>query len=370
MHDLNDWDSRSHVQTLVLMSATSLGIYFCYLIAVPFLSPLTWAMALATLFVPFQRWMEARLTNSSVASLIAVLIIGLIVVIPVTFVGQRLFLEAAQGAQLIEVKVDSGEWQRALEAEPRLASIVAKISQLVDLPGTLKSVAAWLSITAGSILKGSVFKVLDVCLTFYFLFFFLRDRRIVLNALRYLSPLSKESMNRLFVNVSDTIYATIYGTLAVSCVQGFLGGLMFWWLGLPAPLLWGVIMSMLAVVPVLGAFVVWLPAALYLAFEGHWEKALILTLWGMLIVGTIDNLLRPILVGGRLKQHTVLAFISVVGGLFVFGTTGLVLGPIALTITIVLLEAWPERQAQHEVKNENLTSIERLSISKVGPHIR
>jgi predicted PurR-regulated permease PerM len=145
---------------------------------------------------------------------------------------------------------------------------------------------------------------------------------------------------------------------------------MFWWLGLPAPLLWGVIMSMLAVVPVLGAFVVWLPAALYLAFEGHWEKALILTLWGMLIVGTIDNLLRPILVGGRLKQHTVLAFISVVGGLFVFGTTGLVLGPIALTITIVLLEAWPERQAKIEVKNENLASIERLSISKVGPHIR
>ena len=128
-------------------------------------------------------------------------------------------------------------------------------------------------------------------------------------------------------------------------------------------------MLMLAVIPVLGAFVVWLPAALYLAFEGQWEKSLILTLWGMLIVGTIDNLLRPILVGSRLKQHTVLAFISVVGGLFVFGTTGLVLGPIALTITIVLLEAWPEGQCQSDKNKQHSNSIDSISIAEIGPHV-
>jgi len=114
-------------------------------------------------------------------------------------------------------------------------------------------------------------------------------------------------------------------------------------LGLPAPLLWGVVMALLAVVPLLGAFVVWIPAAACLALEGSWGRALILALWGMLVVGTIDNVLRPILVGNRLKLHTVLVFVSVVGGVILFGPAGLLLGPMVLTVTMVLLEIWPRR---------------------------
>jgi predicted PurR-regulated permease PerM len=152
-------------------------------------------------------------------------------------------------------------------------------------------------------------------------------------------------MDRLFRQVDDTIHATVYGTLAVALLQGVLCGLMFWWLGLPAPFFWGGVMVLLAIVPVLGAFVVWIPAALYLASTGEWGKALILTLWGMLVVGMVDNLLRPILVGHRLRQHTVLAFMSVVGGLFVFGAAGLILGPVTLTITLALLDTWSGRPA-------------------------
>ena len=104
-------------------------------------------------------------------------------------------------------------------------------------------------------------------------------------------------------------------------------------------------MALLAVVPVLGAWVVWIPAALFLASEGSWGKALILAVWGVAVVGTVDNVLRPILVGKRLRLHTVLAFISLVGGLIVFGTSGLILGPVVLTITTVLLETWRSRTA-------------------------
>jgi len=185
--------------------------------------------------------------------------------------------------------------------------------------------------------------VLNFFLVLYLLFFFLRDRQSALDSLRALSPLSRKAMNDLFTRVADTIHATIYGTLAVSAVQGLLGGLMFWWLGLAAPLLWGIVMALLAIVPVLGAFVVWVPAVLFLALKGSWGKALILMLWGTLVVGTADNLLRPVLVGKRLKLHTVLAFMSVVGGILLFGTCGFVLGPVILTVTMVLLTQW----AQH-----------------------
>ena len=328
------------LRTLVLIMATAAGLGLCILIAQPFLPALAWALALSVLFTPFQRWLESKLTYSGLSASIAVVVIVFIVVVPVIFVGQNLVVQAAQGAQLIEDKVTSGEWRRAIEAQPRLAPLADKIESELELPGTVKSLTAWFSTTAGTIVSGSMFQVISIGLIFYLLFFFLRDRRAVLASLHHLSPLSREDTETMLHRVRDTIHATVYGTLTVSTLQGVLAGLMFWWLGLPAPLLWGVVMAILAVVPMLGAFIVWIPAALFLALEGSWGKALILTLWGMLIVGTIDNLLRPVLVSSRLKLHTVLAFISVVGGLMLFGAAGLILGPVALTITTVLLEVW------------------------------
>ncbi|MDZ4403602.1 AI-2E family transporter [Prosthecobacter sp.] len=341
----NDWGSRSHVQTLVLMVATAFGIYLCYRLAVPFLPPLAWALGLAVLFTPFQRWVESKLKHPRLAAFVSVLVIGVIVVVPLTFVGQRLVVQAAKGADLIETKVTSGEWRRTFAAQPLLAPLADKIEKQIDLPGTVKSFAIWLSSSAGSIVTGSLLQAIDFCLTFYLLFFFLRDRRAALQTLKSLSPLTGVEMDRIFSRVSDTIHATIYGTLTVSSVQGLLGGLMFWWLGLPAPMLWGVVMALLAVVPVLGAFVVWIPAALLLTLEGSYGNALILTLWGLIVVGTIDNLLRPILVGKRLKLHTILAFMSVVGGLIQFGPAGLILGPAVLAVTTVLLEIWSGRNS-------------------------
>ena len=340
----NDWGSRSHVRTLVLMAATLVGIYLCYRLALPFLSAIVWALALAVVFTPFHRWLEAKVKHPNLAAGISVLVIGLVVLGLATFVGQQLVQEAANGTELIKTKVESGEWRHALEAHPRLAPL-ADWMERQNLPGTVMTVATWMTTTGASFVKGSVVEVIGLLLTFYLLFFFLRDRRAAIQLLRSLSPLSEVEMDRLFGRVGDTIYATIYGTLAVSAVQGVLGGLMFWWLGLPAPLLWGVVMALLAVVPVLGAFVVWIPAALFLAMEGSWGKALILTVWGGAVVSTIDNLLRPILVGKRLKLHTVLAFISVVGGVILFGPAGLILGPVVLTVTSVLLEIWRSRTA-------------------------
>jgi predicted PurR-regulated permease PerM len=347
-----DWGSRNHVQTLVLMLATVLGVYLCYRIAAPFISVLAWALTLAVLFYPFQHWLETKFKYSSLAAFVSVLLIGLIVVVPAMFVGQQLLEQAFNGTQIIEQQVNSGDWRRALEAQPQLAMIADKIEHYVDVPGTIKTLTAWLGEAAGAIVKGSVFQLLKLCLVFYVLFFFLRDRHLALKSVISLSPLTQAQMGSLFKRVDDTIHAIVYGTFAVAAVQGFLGGLMFWWLGLSAPLLWGLMMGLLAIVPMLGAFVVWAPAALFLGLQGSWGSALILALWGMLVVGTVDNLLRPILVGNRLKLHTVLVFISVVGGLLLFGPAGVILGPVVLTITIALLEIWFNRSVNEAVASE------------------
>ncbi len=336
------------LHALVLLLAIGLGFYLCYRLAVPFLPPLVWAGSLAILFAPLQGWLERHIPRRGLAALVAVLGIGCLVVIPAVFVGQNLIQQATAGAQTIEARVVSGDWRHKLEHQPRLAPWVRRIDRNIDLPGLAKSLNSWLTTTAGSLVRGSFLQAIDFCLTFYLLFFFLRDRDAAIAFLRAASPVSDAATTKLLGRVGDTVHAGVYGTLAVAAVQGLLGGLMFWWLGLPAPLLWGVVMALLAVFPVLGAFVVWIPATLYLALEGSWGKATILTVWGMLVVGTIDNLLRPVLVGNRLKLHTVLTFLSVVGGIILFGPVGILLGPVILTLTTGLLEAWP-RQANPPV---------------------
>lgn len=337
--------SRGAVRTVVLLVATTLGVFVCYWMAAPFLDAIVWALALAVLCAPVQCWLESRLRRSTFAAIITVLIAGLTVGTAIMFVGQHLLYQAAKGAEAIDASVGSGDWRSVLVGQPRLTALADWIEHQFDLPGTAQALATGLSGTAKSFFMGSLVQAITFFLTFYLLFYFLRDRETVCMALRSLSPLQAAETTALFVKIRDTIYATVYGTLAVASVQGFLGGLMFWWLGLTAPLLWGLVMALLSVVPVAGSFVVWIPAAIYLALDGSWGKAVTLTLWGAIVVGTIDNILHPILVGNRLKIHTVLVFVSVVGGLIVFGAVGLILGPVALTITLALLKSWRGRSA-------------------------
>lgn len=351
--DENPWESREHVQTVVQMTVTAAGLYLCYRLAVPFLPSLTWAFALAILFVPLQRYLERKTVRPSFAASLTVAVVLGIVVLPIVFVGQQLILQAAAGVDLIQERFTSGVWRVALEKYPRVAAMVAEMEQQFDLPGTASTISGWLSQAAGSLVSGSLVQVLALVLTFYLLFFLLRDRRLILHSLRQYSPFAPSEMDRMYRQVGNTVVATVYGTLIVAAVQGFLGGAMFWLLGLPGPLLWGVIMGLLSVVPVIGAFVIWVPAALLLAIEGEWIKALILAGWGTFIVGTADNLLRPLLIGKRLRQHSVIAFISILGGLMLFGSSGLILGPVIVAVTSVMLEVWRRRSAELEEINDD-----------------
>jgi predicted PurR-regulated permease PerM len=338
---------RSRVRAFVLLAMTIAGLYVCYLLMVPFLPALTWAMALAILFAPAHRRLEAKVSNTNLAAAISVVGVGLMVVAPITFIGSRLVTEVAQGAVTINEKVASGEWRRLMEGHGALGVLTQWLDR-VDLPAAIGNVASWLTSTSASLVRDWFLQLITLLLTFYLLFYFLRDRKAALDWLREISPLSEAEMSRLFDRVTETVQATLYGTVAVAAVQGTLGGLIFWWLGLPTPLFWGFVMGVLAIVPVLGAFVIWVPAALFLALDGSWGKALVLAVWGAVVIGGIDNLLYPMLVGNRLKLHTVAAFISIVGGLLLFGPSGLLLGPLAVTATIFFLEIWRVRVTPRE----------------------
>lgn len=341
--DEGAWVSPGRLHAVEVIVATAVGVYLCYRMALPFLSALTWALALGVLCAPIQRRIESVVKPRGMAALVSVLGIALVLVVPAVFLGQQLVAEAEKGRDVVVAQVDSGDWQRLLDGSPKMAAGVRRVIGQIDVPGTISTVAAWLTNAAASAVRGSVVQAIDALMTFYLLFYFLRDREAILGTLRTLSPLSDSEMDRACTSVADTVHATIYGTVAVAVVQGALGGLMFWWLGLPGPVLWGLVMAALAIVPVLGAFIVWVPAALLLVLAGSLGKALILAVWGGVIVAGIDNVLYPILVGNRMHLHTIPSFMAIVGGLFVFGAAGLILGPVTLVLTLRLLEVWRAR---------------------------
>ena len=211
----------------------------------------------------------------------------------------------------------------------------------------------WLKTILSRLVEESAIAAVQVSLTLYFLFYFLRDRFRVLKTIRSFLPLDESETNTLFGRVNDTIHATLYGIIALSALQGVLGGLMFWWLGVPSPWFWALVAAVFAFVPVVDTFVLWLPAAVYLGLEGRWGEALGVAALGSLLVRAIENFLYPVLVKDRLRVPPVSIFVALVGGLLLFGWSGLVLGPVILTVTSALLEICAKRFGEPQVGIRN-----------------
>lgn len=346
----NGWFSRERLLTLTLVAASLLILYVCLLLVKPFLPALTWALALAVVAGPVHEWLRRRIQRRDLAAGLAVFVVTLLIIGPGFLLLHRLVDQAGEGIARLEDQ--PGPWSALPQQLPRLAPLWRWAESHLNVRQEMARVQEALRARLPSLLTGSLWAVAQLLVSLFALFYFFRDRGRVLRGLRSLVPLSHEEADEVFQRVRDTVYGTVYGHLAVAGVQGLLGGLMFWWLGLPAPVLWGFVMALAAVVPVLGPFVVWVPAAVYLVLDGSWGKGLILTAWGTLVVSLIDNLLYPILVGNRMRLHTLPVFLAIVGGLIVFGAAGLVLGPVVLALAAALVDIWRRRTAGGQTAEE------------------
>lgn len=339
------WWTREHALIVVLVAATALLLFLCWKLVQPFLDPIAWAIALAVISFPLHRWIARRVKKPGLAAVLAVFVIALLIVGPMIFVGHNVAKEVNSGMQMLQGQ--DGQLKLPDAQGSWIGAKVSEWEQQFHLSQHLQGMAAEIGKRGVQVVTGSAWAVVHLLLTLFVLFYLFRDRQKAMGVARSLVPLSERESDEVFHRVSDTIHATVFGTLVVAAVQGTLGGLMFWWLGLPAPILWGAVMALLAIVPVLGAFVVWVPAAIYLASTGQWGKAAILAAWGGIVIALVDNLLYPVLVGKRLRLHTVPVFFSIVGGLSVFGAAGIILGPVILALTDAILEVWRRRTAHN-----------------------
>ncbi|HEX9822095.1 MAG TPA: AI-2E family transporter [Methylomirabilota bacterium] len=340
-----------NVSFLLLVAVTTLA--FVALIG-SFLMPVFWAAVLATIFFPLQRRYVAGLGGrKSLAALATILTIIGLVLAPLFLVGLAMSREAMQlyeqvTSGAIDLQAPLGFLRRIT---PLASDYVGRFG--VDLDGMAERLSTAAVAGAQFVASRALGIGQDVLrftalffLMLYLLFFFLRDgSRLVATLIRML-PLGDERERQLLAKFTEVSRATIKGTLVVGIVQGAIGGGLFWALGIPAPVFWGAVMAILSVLPVVGPGLIWGPAAVILLGLGEIVKGIVLIAAGVVIIGLVDNVLRPILVGRDTQMPDYLVLLATLGGLAVFGISGLVIGPVIAAFFLVVWEMFAQEHAE------------------------
>jgi predicted PurR-regulated permease PerM len=336
-------DHRGPLPFWGLMGLTALAVFFCYELVRPFLSAVLWAVAFGVLANPFYRWLRRKVRWRSLAAGVSVGVVVLLLVLPAVALAPKVARDTATAVNTLANSLNTGQWRGQLAHIQAVNELVDWVESHVDFQEVAREVARVLTTGVSSVVKGSVAGLAQLFVSAFLLFYLFRDQEEALVALKSLLPVTASEADMLFRRFSDTVYAIIYGKMLMAVAQGTLGGIGFWLLGLPAPWFWGLVMVVLSFLPVVGASLVWGPAAVFLAFSGHPGLAVLLGLWGLVIIAPIESFLYPILVGHRLKLHNAFVFIAVLGGLVAFGTVGLFVGPVILALTFGLINVWKDR---------------------------
>lgn len=328
---------------ITLVVALAIALYLCWLMVQPFVSVILWAGVLTVVFYPLHRRIHERVGSPTGAAALSTVLVIVLILIPVTFITIAVVRELGGAAEQLQTGLDriSGP------TIPGLGWVLDRLHGYVDIdPVTAQRfvaerLQAWGTALAGStlvVVGGAVGAIVQMGLVVFTMFYLFRDGERLRLAVYDILPLERVQMHDITVRTREVIAATIYGVLVISVIQGTLGTLIFLVLGIPSPILWGVVMFFFSMIPMAGSFVVWVPAAIFLALTGAYVKAVILVAWGFLVIGSIDNFLSPRLVGKRARLHELLIFFGVLGGLDVFGVLGLVIGPVVVAVTLALIE--------------------------------
>lgn len=347
--------------------AMLLGVSFAFVLLMkPFFGPIFWAVAIALIFHPVERLLERRLGDRpNINALITLLLCMVIVVLPVLGLGAALI---AEGMNLYQ-KIQSGEIRpgeyidQINQSFPAIQALLAQFD--IDI-GELRDRAV------NAFLGGSQFlakQALDIgqntfrfflmlALMIYLAFFLIRDGQKLVDLMIRALPLGDERERLLFAKFAEVTRATVKGNLLIAIIQGALGGIIFWILGITGALLWGVVMAVVSLLPAVGATIVWVPVAVYLTAIGEVVPAIILTAYGMIVIGLADNLLRPILVGRDTKLPDYLVLLSTLGGIAMFGINGFVMGPLVAALFMafwgIFIREFGHQQDYDEIESRKI----------------
>jgi predicted PurR-regulated permease PerM len=306
-----------------------------------FAGPVILGLVLAGLSYKGYLWLLRKIRSKNVAALITMIAVVLVIIIPLTFLGTALFFQALELLSATQNRLALFEYPTMQAIEEWAAQYNIDIREtLQQLTPSLKSLGLYISRQVGNIFSNVAAFVLDFFVMLVTLFYFLRDGDRIGKLLIEVSPLKTADERHLYRTFQKVNGAIFFGTFVSALVQGVLGGLGFAFFGIGAPVLWGTIMGFLALFPILGPFIIFLPAAVYLYATGPLSATIIFLIYNILIVSGIDNLIKPKLIGDKVNIHPLLILISILGGLKVFGLMGLVYGPLIVAILITVIHLY------------------------------
>jgi predicted PurR-regulated permease PerM len=333
-----------HKAFLLLLIAVSAAFAT---ILLPFYGAVFWACVLAIMFTPFYRRLLVMMPNrENFAALATLLLCLVIVILPVTFITGSLLQEG----QAFYQKITSGEFKFRTYFQQVIALLPPWTVDILDGAGLAKFSEAKDTLSNGAAQESQLIAVkglkigqdtfefvVSFGIMLYLLFFLLRDGNIVFEKIRLAIPLHPEHKRHLFNKFTTVVRATVKGNMAVAALQGALGGMIFAFLGIQGAVLWGTVMAVLSLLPAIGAALIWGPVAIYFLLTGAIWEGTVLVLFGIFVIGLVDNILRPILVGADTQIPDYMVLISTLGGMVLFGVTGFVAGPV---IAALFIAAW------------------------------
>ncbi|MDE1155998.1 MAG: AI-2E family transporter [Acidobacteriaceae bacterium] len=313
-------------------------IVVCLLFLHSLMLPLTGALALTAVMGGVRARLLRRGWGTTKTAVVLVTATALLLVVPLIFVIRGVTHEVAHGVKAVSNGSARDRIDAWTDRHEKFGKVLDKARAQWEDEDTASKISGTMVTLVGKGVRGVGETVVSMVLMLFLLFFTLRDREgLVIKAQEWM-PLPEPQAVKLLHRLSDVTYAILAGRFAIAGLQGLCSGLAYWLFDIPAALLWAIVTALLCLVPAFGAFCAWVPLCLYVGFTGHWGRALILATWCGLVIGNMDNFLYPVLVGKRAKLSAPLIFVSVYGGLAVFGFSGFVLGPVILATTLFLLD--------------------------------
>jgi len=338
-----------HLLTLLITAVIG---YLMYLVLVPFFIPIFWAIILVILFQPYYDWLVRSFAGRrALASIAACTSIALFIIVPMAIIGAALTNEVlnlyawAEGyIQDISTKAHKSPMFFYPWLERYLGEYidVDKLNLRSLIASVIREAAGYVGPGLSGFVKGFATLIIDFILAFFSMYFLFKDGDKLFKMVKDLIPVNSYHKEEIIEKNRGVIYATIYGGVLVGAVQAALGGIAFWYLGIPAALVLTFTMFLATFLPSVGSAMVWGPVAAYLLISGDYVGGIGLIFWGVFVIGLIDNFLRPWLVSGRTNLHPLLLFFSILGAVNVFGFIGIIAGPLILSIGQATIELYHE----------------------------
>jgi predicted PurR-regulated permease PerM len=347
---------REHIALILFVVLIAIASYLFYAIFRPFLPSIIWGAVLAGIFYPLNALLKRKRLRDNLRAVIMCVIAVTVIIVPAVFLTIGLIGEAANSLPKLREAIDRGQLDFLLKPEAYgwNEKIKAFLGDYVDtsnfdieslIVDNVQRLSTYLLQQFSNLIGNFSLAIASFAFAVLSMFFFFRDGDRLAVRLKDLLPMREELKENLTTRLKEVIEASIYGQVLVAGLQGVLGGLIFWAVGLPSPIFCGAVMAMLSLIPIVGPYLVYLPAGVILIVSGSWIRGAIVLILGIVVVSQSDNILRPMIVSSRTKIPTLLLFFSILGGIKLFGLLGIILGPVVASIILTLIEVYRPRKS-------------------------